>query len=87
MAEYSEEKIHEILEQFLDYSVEVLRSAIEESTEIPTNLSDQLVGFLEHWINLKILPFPSAKFRTQLLKGVCSLGNEPLEERNLDQLV
>ena len=87
MAEYSEEQIHEILEQFLDHSVEVLRSAIEESTEIPTNLSDQLVGFLEHWINLKILPFPSAKFRTQLLKGVCSLGNKPLEERNLDQLV
>ena len=77
-------------DEFLNEIIVVLRSAIENSRKLPVEFTHELLGYVERfghcwWDNLGIEP--KGKYKEQLLKGVCTIGNEPLKEQEIDQLI
>jgi len=87
MAEHNKSEIDGILKPWLDKNIEILRSSIEESGELPSNLFDQLLTFLYFWIKYDFLHEPEQNFQDQLNLGTCSIGNKPLDEKDFDHLI
>ena len=83
----SNDSIEVTLDELLDDYIKTLRSSIEISKEIPERLLASISIVLDLWIDLQVITEPWPSFKTSLELGVCTIGNQPFESKDLDQLI